>query len=231
MGGIFQPRSARNATVARIHFCVEGALPIVFRDVVPLILYTPRPMEPGTTPEAQIQAWIAAAQEGDEGAFEKLYEQYFAQVYRYAAFRLPRELAEDVTADVFVKAWEKLGGYRVRSGVPFAAWLFRIARHSVIDVYRSQRGVEEVSETLVDPDVLNLADTAIRRREVLKTVRSALDRLPKRYQDVLLLSYVSDLPTHEVARVLRMTEGGVRILKMRALRKLENFLPPDAGGA
>ncbi len=191
-------------------------------------VYTPAPMDTEKTPEAELQAWIAAAQEGDEHAFEQLYGAFFTQVYRYAAFRLPKELAEDVTAEVFIKAWEKLHTYKVRSGVPFAAWIFRIARHSVIDVYRAQHGVEEVSETLVDPDTFNRADTATHRNEMLGVVRTAVKKLPKRYQDVLLLSFVSDLPTSEVARVLRMTEGGVRILKMRALRKLENFLPPDA---
>jgi RNA polymerase sigma-70 factor (ECF subfamily) len=185
-------------------------------------------MDQTQTPEAQLQAWIAAAQEGDETAFENLYGHFFAQVYRYAAFRLPKEVAEDVTAEVFIKAWEKLHTYKARSGVPFAAWLFRIARHGVIDVYRTQHGFDEVSDTLADPDVLNLADSSLRRSETLRTVRTALDKLPKRYQDVLLLSFVSDLPTNEVARVLRMTEGGVRILKMRALRKLEDFLPKDA---
>jgi RNA polymerase sigma-70 factor (ECF subfamily) len=183
------------------------------------------------TSEAQLQAWVTAAQEGDESAFEKLYGHFFTQVYRFAAFRLPRELAEDVTAEVFVKAWEKLHTYKARSGVPFAAWLFRIARHGVIDVYRTQQGIEEIPDSLEDTDVLNRADSSVRRDETLRSVRSAMEKLPKRYQDVLLLSFVSDLPTHEVARVLRMTEGGVRILKMRALRKLEDFLPPDAGTA
>lgn len=190
--------------------------------------YTRSPMEPEQTPEAELQAWIHAAQEGDETAFEKLYEHFFAPVYRYAAFRLPKELAEDVTAEVFIKAWEKLHTYRARSGVPFAAWLFRIARHSVIDVYRTQQGFDEVPENLADTDILNRADTGVYRNEMLQNVRSALKKLPKRYQEVLLLSYVSDMPTSEVARTLRMTEGGVRILKMRALRKLEGFLPPDA---
>lgn len=185
-------------------------------------------MEPQQIPEAELQAWIASAQEGDETSFEKLYGHFFAQVYRYAAFRLPKELAEDVTAEVFIKAWEKLHTYKARAGVPFAAWLFRIARHGVIDVYRTQHGVEEVSDALADPDALNRADTATHRNETLASVRAAVKKLPKRYQDVLLLSFVSDLPTSEVARVLRMTEGGVRILKMRALRKLEDFLPPDA---
>lgn len=188
-------------------------------------------MHQDETSEATLQAWVATAREGDEGAFEKLYEHFFAQVYRYAAFRLPKELAEDVTAEVFVKAWEKLHTYKARSGVPFAAWLFRIARHAVIDVYRTQHGIEEMPDEVLDTDELNRADSPLRRGEMLKTVRSAMEKLPKRYQDVLLLSFVSDLPTHEVARVLRMTEGGVRILKMRALRKLEDFLPPDAGMA
>lgn len=183
------------------------------------------------TPEAMLQTWVSSAQEGDERAFERLYEHFFTPVYRYAAFRLPKELAEDVTAEVFIKAWEKLHTYKARSGVPFAAWLFRIARHAVIDVYRTQHGIEEVPDSLADTDVLNRADTAVRRGETLQSVRTAMKKLPKRYQDVLLLSFVSDLPTHEVARVLRMTEGGVRILKMRALRKLEDFLPPDAGTA
>ena len=74
-------------------------------------------MEPGQTPEADLQAWIVAAQQGDETAFENLYGHFFTQVYRYAAFRLPRELAEDVTAEVFIKAWEKLHTYKARSGV------------------------------------------------------------------------------------------------------------------
>lgn len=209
-----------------MHFTL--ILPLVIDDRSSLFVYTSPPMEPERTPEADVQGWIAAAQEGDEHAFEQLYGAFFTQVYRYAAFRLPRELAEDVTAEVFIKAWEKLHTYKARSGVPFAAWLFRIARHSVIDVYRTQHGVEEVSETLVDPDVLNRADTATHRNEMLGVVRTAVKKLPKRYQEVLLLSFVSDMPTSEVARVLRMTEGGVRILKMRALRKLEDFLPPDA---
>ncbi len=193
--------------------------------------YTPPPMQPEETSEAELQGWVAKAQEGDETAFEKIYEHFFTQVYRYAAFRLPKELAEDVTAEVFIKAWEKLHTYKARSGVPFAAWLFRIARHGVIDVYRTQHVIEEVPDSLADTDELNRADTGVRRNEALASVRTAMEKLPKRYQDVLLLSFVSDLPTNEVARVLRMTEGGVRILKMRALRKLEDFLPPDAGMA
>jgi RNA polymerase sigma-70 factor, ECF subfamily len=178
-------------------------------------------------PEAELQALVARAQEGDTEAFANVYDQFFTPVYRYCAFRLPKEVAEDTTADIFVKAWEKLHTYNVRKSVPFGAWLFRIARYSVIDVYRSQRGFEEISEDLADSDELNRAEDRLHRNETLQIVRTTLDRLPNRYREVLLLTYVSELPYSEAARVLRMTEGGVRILKMRALRKFESLLPPE----
>ncbi len=178
-------------------------------------------------PEEELQRLVALAQDGDTDAFENLYLQFFLPIYRYTAFRIDASAAEDVVADVFVKAWEKLHKYKPQKGIPFGAWLFRIARHTVIDAYRRDRDFEEVSEDLADPDVLNRADASVRNADVLRIVRKALDQLPRRYREILTLSYIAELPHYEVARVLRMTEGGVRILKFRALRKLESLLPPD----
>ncbi|NOS67823.1 MAG: RNA polymerase sigma factor [Candidatus Peribacteraceae bacterium] len=178
-------------------------------------------------PEEELQRLVMLAQDGDTEAFEKLYLQFFLPIYRYTAFRVDAAVAEDIVADVFVKAWEKLHKYKPQKGIPFGAWLFRIARHTVIDSYRKDRDFEEVSEDLADPDALNRADTETRTSDVLRIVRHALDQLPRRYKEILILSYIAELPHHEVARVLRMTEGGVRILKFRALRKLEALLPPD----
>lgn len=178
--------------------------------------------------ESDIQALVRSAQDGRDDAFAKLYEHFFDPVYRYAAYRLPSEMAEDVTADVFVKAWEKLHTYRLQRSVPFGAWLFRIARHKVIDAYRTRHESDILDDVHEDPDEMNRAESRAQRQERIQLVRDALDKLPKRYREILLLLYVSELPTSEVARVLRMTEGGVRILKLRALRKLEEFLPPDS---
>jgi len=179
--------------------------------------------------EAELQELVSKAQEGDTDAFGRIYDHFFVQVYRYCSFRLPKEIAEDTTADIFVKAWEKIHTYKIQKSVPFGAWLFRIARYSVIDMYRSQRGFEEMPETLPDTDNFNRTESRIERKDTLRIVRQAMDGLPRRYRDVLLLTYVSELPYSEVARVLRISEGGVRILKMRALRKLEGLLPPDTG--
>ncbi len=186
---------------------------------------------PPSTPlsEAELQALVVRAKEGDTEAFAGIYDHFFVQIYRYAAFRLPKEVAEDTTADVFVKAWEKLHTYKVQSSVPFGAWLFRIARYTVIDVYRSRRGFDEVPDNLPDTDTFNRAEARMERNDTLRIVRQALDQLPARYREVLLLTYVSELPYSEVARVLGTSEGSVRVLKLRALRKLESFLPPEMG--
>lgn len=179
--------------------------------------------------EAELQALIVRAQDGDTEAFGRIYDHLFEPIYRYVRFRLPPEVAEDTVTDIFVRIWEKLHRYKVHRSVPFAAWVFRIARHMVIDVYRSYRRNEELPEDLVDPDVLNRAETRTEREELLRIVRRALDQLPRRYREVLLLTYVGELPHHEVARVLHLTVGAVRILKMRALKKLETLLPPGFG--
>jgi RNA polymerase sigma-70 factor (ECF subfamily) len=176
--------------------------------------------------EAELQMLVALAQDGDTEAFEKIYLNFFLPVYRYTAFRAPEELAEDLVADVFVKVWEKLHQYKAQKGVPFGAWLFRIARHTIIDSYRRERDFQEVSEDLMDPDTLNRADASVRKNDLLKTVRTAMAQLPRRYREILMLSYIADLPHDEVARVLKMTEGAVRILKFRALRKLESWFCP-----
>lgn len=179
------------------------------------------------TQEKALLVLVQRSQDGDTEAFGKIYDLFFLQVYRYTAFRVPQEIAEDLVADIFVKAWEKLHTYKARKNIPFGAWLFRIARHTVIDAYRTHRGFEEVSESLVDPDTLNRADSKVHRDDLLRIVNKALDALPGRYREILLLSYMAELPHSEIARVLHMTEGAVRILKFRALKRLEQALPKD----
>lgn len=181
-----------------------------------------------TLPPEELTALVRRAQDGDTEAFGKIYDAFLTPVYRYVVFRFPQELSEDLVSDIFVKSWEKLYTYKERSGIPFSAWLFRIARHTVIDAYRSTRGFEELSEDTVDDKAEN--DPKLRMEQTLSvgTVRRALEKLPKDYRDVLLLHYMAGLGHSEVANALRRSEGYVRILKFRALKKLEALLPGDS---
>jgi RNA polymerase sigma-70 factor (ECF subfamily) len=169
---------------------------------------------------------VVRSQDGDTEAFGKIYDAFLTPVYRYVVFRFPEDLAEDLVADVFVKAWEKLHTYRPVAGVPFSAWLFRIARHAIIDAYRSTRGFEEIPEETEDVNPENHPAEVAERKLSVGLVRTALGKLPQDYRDVLLLHYVSGLGHGEVATALRMTEGYVRQLKFRGLKKLRELLPP-----
>ena len=194
------------------------------------IRYTVSLMAKSQLSEAALLSLVRKAQEGDTDAYGKIYDHFFESVYRYAAFRLPESVCEDLVADIFVKVWEKLHSYKMKKNVPFGAWLFRIVRHSVIDEYRKKRDWEEVPEDLPDEDTLNAVETRVKKQHLLKTMRGAMDKLPQRYRDVLHLSYMAELPHSEVARVMRMSEGSVRTLKFRALKKLESNLPADMHG-
>ncbi len=191
-------------------------------------LYTTLLMAPHALPPEELKQLTQRAQDGDTEAFGKIYDAFLTPVYRYVVFRFPEELAEDLVADIFVKAWEKLHTYKLMAGIPFSAWLFRIARHSVIDAYRSQRGFEELTDDIIDEDTDNNPKTRTQRAMSVATVRSALEQLPKDYRDVLLLHYVAGLGHAEVANAMRRREGHIRILKFRALKKLEALLPHDA---
>ena len=176
------------------------------------------------TPD-ELRSLVLKAQDGDTDAFGKIYDAFLTTIYRYVVFRFPQDLAEDLVADVFVKAWEKLHTYKSRAGVPFSAWLFRIARYAIIDAYRATRGFAELSEEMADEDRENDPKLRTERGLSISMVRTALGKLPKDYRDVLLLHFVAGLGHQEIGSALSMTEGYVRILKFRGLKKLEQLLP------
>lgn len=176
-------------------------------------------------PPEKLQELVMQSQDGDAQAFGQIYDAYLTPIYRYVVFRYPSELAEDLVADVFVKAWEKLHTYKARSGIPFSAWLFRIARHTLIDAYRAHRGFEELNEDMMDDDERAQPQAKTEQSLSISRVRGALNQLPRTYREVLLLHFVAGLGHGEIAQALWRTEGSVRILKMRALKKLQSLLP------
>ncbi len=170
---------------------------------------------------------VKKAQQGDSDAYGKIYDALFPGIYRFVKFRVHDELAEDVTADVFVKAWQKIDKYKEKKAVPFSAWVYRIARNTVIDTYRKQEQLVELTDQHEDGDELNLADSEIKRKNLVSEVQAAMSRLPKRYFDVLHLTYIAHLSNEDAAQVLKIKDGALRTLKSRALLKLKEYLPPE----
>jgi RNA polymerase sigma-70 factor (ECF subfamily) len=164
---------------------------------------------------------IRLSQQGDRDAFESLYATYFERIHRYIHFRVEEEeQAEDITSHVFLKVWEKLATYKPGSS-PFVAWLYRIARNSVIDHYRTRKTAISLEEA--DPVELSHADDVDERIDMQiqsQLLREALKELTYTQQEVLILKYVCGFSTVEIARKLDKQQGAIRALQMRGIQGL-----------
>lgn len=169
---------------------------------------------------------IRRSQEKDADAFAELYRRHFDNVYRYVAFQLGNSSeAEDITAEVFLRAYRAIGGYKAR-GVPLSAWLFRIAHNCVIDYRRRLRPsvpLDMVSELCDKSKPNELLEERLAREEL----SSALQQLTEAQRQVLALKFGAGLCNAEVARVMGKSEGAIKALQHAGLESLRRKL----GGA
>ncbi len=159
---------------------------------------------------------IEAAQR-DPRHFAQLYESNFDRVYAFIASRThDRVEAEDLTAEVFHQALAKLDRYQWR-GIPFSAWLLRIATNLVHDRWRDPAKRRESAD-----EVPELAmDDAIERRAL---VAQLLNRLPADQRTVLTRRFVDGRTIVEIARELDRSDGAIKQLQFRALQTLRNLM-------
>src|SRR3989344_3099477 len=161
--------------------------------------------------------------QGNEGAFDELFQSCFTPVYRYAYARLGyRELAEDIAQTVFSKAWTARDRYEDR-GRPPLAYLFTIARNAIIDF---QRRKDAMAMPYADMALLAVADDAndpvrmAQQTENAKTVRAMLMGLPEDQRDIILLRYIAELSYAEMAEVTGKTEEALRKTVSRTIHEL-----------
>lgn len=153
-----------------------------------------------------------------------VYEEYFPKVYRYILVRVSnRTEAEDLTEQVFLKALESVDSFKWR-GIPFSAWLFRIAHNQVIDFWRTVKS--KVSLPLTDELVSEDVDpeTTVERNLDVKQVFQALGQLTQSQREVIELRFIGGLSVAEAAKVLRKSEGAVRVMQHSALAALRKRL-------
>ncbi|MGE0598681.1 MAG: RNA polymerase sigma factor [Dehalococcoidia bacterium] len=156
---------------------------------------------------------IHALRARESAAWTALFEQQKDVVFRSALSLVgERELAEDITGQVFLEAIEGIGRFRDR-GVPLTAWLLAIARHRSIDAMRKRRRERNTGV----PPAESGAFTA-------NPALSALGQLTPEQREIIHLRFVEDLPIEEVARLTRRSPGAVKSLQHRALRQLRSQL-------
>ena len=166
---------------------------------------------------------IRRAQRGDQHAFGDLYVTHAPAIFRYLFAHLQNSMdAEDLTGEVFLKAWKSLPKYTER-GAPFLAFLFRIARNALVDHYRHNNRLEHKAPEEMDGyKVENMpepVETVGRRLEHQK-ILGVMSQLRPDYQSVLTLRFISELSPEEIAQVMNRSVGAIRVLQHRALAAL-----------
>ncbi len=167
---------------------------------------------------------VRQAKSGDSNAFARLYDAYVERVYRYVYFRVTDDmLAEDLTSQVFLKAWEHLDRYQ-QGGSPFLAWLYTIARNQVIDYYRTHKETVPLEDAAHIATETRALDEEAQGAFNMDALRNALQFLTEEQQQVLILKFIAGLPTKTIAETMDLTEGAVRAVQMRALQMMAKHL-------
>ena len=188
-----------------------------------------KPAPTGSRAEAKERLLVEAAQK-DPSLFAELYEANFERVYAYIIRRVrERHIAEDLTSDVFHKALAHLPNFDWR-GIPFGAWLLRIASNVVTDQWR-----RSAKEVLVDdpPEVSVEASAEVNLEEIDHRARlfRMVDQLPAEQRRVIGLRFAEGKSVREIAQEIGKTEGAVKQLQYRGLEALRAELSKTKPGA
>ncbi|MEW5987811.1 MAG: sigma-70 family RNA polymerase sigma factor [Chloroflexota bacterium] len=178
-------------------------------------------MQPGASEAALIEQ-----AKTDKEAFGQLYELYVERIRHYVFYRTgSAEDAEDLTAQIFIRAMQHIAHY-TDQGVPFSAWLYRIAHNLVANWYRdhSRRhtmSLDDLGRWHAHDDDPALATELLEDKEVLlRAIRS----LPADRQELLILKFVDQLSNAEIGHVMGRSEGAIKSLYHRCLLALKEEL-------
>lgn len=170
------------------------------------------------------ESLLERARDFDQKALAEIYDCYADRIYTYIFHRVgSRPIAEDLTADVFVRMLEAIERNSFAQ-TSLRAWLYRVAHNIVVDYYRAQPSEQPV---LLDERLGVVSGDPrprIEARLAQAGLRTALSRLTDRQQQVIVLRFGEGMTAREVAEVLGTTEGAVRALQHRAVAELRRVL-------
>lgn len=156
----------------------------------------------------------------DVAEFSRYYEQHNKGVFNYVFYRvgLNRHTAEDLTSEIFLKAFEHFDQYDRNR--PFKTWIFTIAHNHLVNFFIAKKELLPLDEAKVlsHHSSVDEIDAKMKKEQVLALV----DELPPPQRDLLIMRYVNDLSNREIAEILKKEEGAVRTALSRALTLLRN---------
>jgi len=165
---------------------------------------------------------VLEAQKGSSESFGRLYDIYIKKIYEFVYFKtLNKEVAEDVTSTVFLKAWDKIKQFKEGS---FSAWLYMIARNAVTDHYRREKFHDDIDDCwdLSDgADFLGQIDNDLN----VEIIREAMKSLKTQEREILIMRFWLGLSFREIAERLEKKEGAIKMSLSRTLKSLKTKVP------
>jgi RNA polymerase sigma-70 factor (ECF subfamily) len=177
-------------------------------------------------PESEEQDTLLRASQGDLEAFGVLYEKYVERIFNYVYYRTGNiHDAEDLTARVFYRALHHVHTYTDR-GVPFSAWLYRIAHNLVANWHRDRSRHQEIP--LSDAPTIHYKgeppEVALMQTQERDALLRLIRQLPSERQNLLILKFVEHMSNSEIGETMGRSEGAVKSLYHRTLLALRDEL-------
>ncbi len=169
---------------------------------------------------------LSRAAAGDKEAFGILYDRYVARIYNYVYYRTGNvHDAEDLTERVFLRALKHISNYQNR-GIPFSAWLYRIAHNLVANWHRdnSRRKMMQLEERTTGTSPFTHPEFEIILDEERSALLEVIRTLPEERQQLLILKFVEQLSNAEIGQIMGRTEGAIKSLYHRTLLSLRDAL-------
>lgn len=176
---------------------------------------------------------IILAGQGDKNAFSVLYQRYVKRIYNYIYYRTGSQHdAEDLTERVFFRAMNHIHNYHNR-GLPFTAWLYRIAHNLVANWHRDSHRRREVpledhTHTLRQGG--DYPEVALVKNQEVQGLLVAIRKLPEDRQNLIILKFVEHMSNDEIARIMGRSEGAIKSLYHRTLLSLRTDLTSSTQG-
>jgi len=168
------------------------------------------------------QALLTHILKGDKESFGILYQRYLDQVYNYIFFRVNRnhQVSEDLAEEVFLRAFN-IVLEEPKGNKNFRALVFKIAHNLVIDQYRMEKHDEDIENVFLVSEKHHNPEFTFERSQLSKTLSNAIKELKPNLQEIIILRYILDLPTEEIADIMGISHNYVRVLQFRALQNLK----------
>ncbi len=171
----------------------------------------------------QEEELVLNCQNGDADAFGQLYDKYFEKIYRFIYYKIShQETTEDLVSLTFTKALENLDKFRTNKG-SFSSWLYKIARNTVIDYYRTKREVKNIDYVYDIHSQQNIEEDMTKDQQ-LQNIREKLDALKPEQREIVIMRIWDELSYKEISQIINKSEASCKMTFSRAIKTIKASL-------